>query len=97
MMNLKTLQQIMSATDASPEEVLLVAADACEEMGLNEIAERFRWACETGHHNIIFAKWKKRICDGCLWGTSTKIPALLQWNEFIAEHKRTCNLISTRG
>ena len=90
-MNLQTLQQIMSTTDIHPEEVLLVAADACEEMGLYEVAKRFRKICELkdwsqSYFSIV---WKRTICEESLWSVSDKTAAACkQWNEFVREHKR---------
>ena len=88
-MNLKTLQEIMSATDIHPEEVLLVAADACEEMSLYEVAERFRQLYDLKALNTAFTEWRRVICEERLWLFSEDTgDAFHQWNDFITEHKR---------
>lgn len=96
-MNLKTLQQIMSATDITVGEILLVAADACEEMELYHVAERFRQICDIEARTIAFAAWRRIVYGERLWPLSDDTSdAFKQWNEFITEHKRISKLISTQ-
>ena len=79
----------MSATDIPPSEVLQVAADACEEMGLNEIAGRFRELCDLKALNTAFTAWQRVVCEERLWPFSDETAdAFREWNDFITEHKR---------